>query len=231
MIHGSSRPVRAGRAVGVREPTRLACVFEYAIGHKTVQANLACQMEHWPDVEPTWYRLSYATKKRWPPRWLNWTLRAGLMARAALRGAAYDALLFHTQIPALCCADHMRGAPALISMDSTPTQNARLGVYVGSSQQNPVFRHLMARWTTRVLRQAHTVVAWSHWARQSLVQEYGLSPGHVIVLPPGIDVAWWREATEAGRREGGGGSALPRILFVGGGFANKGGHVLLDCFR
>lgn len=205
---------------------RLGCVFEDAIGHTTFIKNLACQMEQWPDIVPLWHTLPF-TGQTCLPASASWTLRSGLLARAALRRCPYDALLFHTHLPALLCPDHLRSAPTLLSMDATPAQNARLGIYAGCSQRHRVHRALNALWTRQGIRLAYRVVAWSDWVRRSLVEEYGVSPDQVVVLPPGINVEFWRKETQSGTR----GRGLPRILFVGGDLRAKGGELLLQCYR
>ena len=60
---------------------------------------------------------------------------------------------------------------------------------------------------------------WSTWTRRSLVEEYGVDPQRVEVVPPGIDLERWAPGE---RREG-----PPRILFVGGDLYRKGGATLL----
>ncbi|HHX40642.1 MAG TPA: glycosyltransferase family 4 protein [Armatimonadetes bacterium] len=216
-----------------QEPLRLGCIFEQAIGHITFRANLEAQMRAWPDVAPEWHLLPYESAGRWPPRRLNWTLRSGLMARSALRGRSYDVLLFHTHLPALLCLDHLRRMPTLLSMDATPAQNARLGIYVGGAQRRALMRHLAGDWTVRALRRAHRIIAWSRWVQQSLITEYGVDPARVDVLAPGVNVALWEGRFRAGRELGGRGKAGPpaRVLFVGGDLRAKGGEILLEAFR
>lgn len=206
---------------------RLGCVVEHSIGHVTFQANLGAQARHWPDVTPEWHLLPFHADRRWPARRPNWTLRAGLMARAALRRKPrYDVLFFHTQVPALLCPDHLRRAPAILSIDATPAQNARLGIYVGGSQRWPGLRQLTHTMTAATARRAFRIVAWSQWARQSLLDDYGVPPERVEVLPPGIDVALW---DAPGQQPPGRGTV--RLLFVGARLREKGGEILLSCFR
>ncbi len=205
---------------------QLACVFEQAIGHVTFQANLAAQMRRWRDVAPQWLPLPYADGRRWPPPRLNWTVRAGLMARAALRQSPPDALLFHTHVPALLCPDYLRRRPALLSMDATPLQNALLGIYVGGSQRHGALRRLTSRWVAAALHRAYRVIAWSEWVRRSLLADYGVPPQQVEVLPPGIDLSLWDPPDAEPARH-----TPPRLLFVGGDFQPKGGDLLLECFR
>ncbi|MBI3945917.1 MAG: glycosyltransferase family 4 protein [Armatimonadetes bacterium] len=222
---GESAPRSAGA------PLRLACIFEHSIGHATFQKNLAGQVTRWPDVTAQWHPLPFDSNRRWPPRRLNWTLRSGLMARQALRGVTADALFFHTQVPALLCPDHLARVPTILSMDATPAQNARLGIYGGAAQKHAPARRLASRWVAWSARKALRVVAWSDWVRRSLIEEYGLEPDRIAVIPPGIDVRLWTEG--AGRppaRVGRAGDPV-RILFVGGDFRAKGGEVLLECFE
>ena len=70
----------------------------------------------------------------------------------------------------------------------------------------------------RVFRRAALVLAWTDWARRSV--ERSAPQANVVELHPGIDLDRYRPAT---RRE----RELPRILFVGGRFAEKGGEDLL----
>jgi glycosyltransferase involved in cell wall biosynthesis len=73
------------------------------------------------------------------------------------------------------------------------------------------------------LGQAKAYVSWSDWAKQSLVENYGVDAAKVTVLAPGADLALFNPA----RRE----KSRPRILFVGGDFVRKGGEDLLRVFR
>ena len=68
-------------------------------------------------------------------------------------------------------------------------------------------------------RRATLVLAWTDWARRSV--ERCAPEANVVELHPGIDLDRYRPAP---RRE----RTLPRILFVGGRFAEKGGEDLLD---
>jgi glycosyltransferase involved in cell wall biosynthesis len=74
-----------------------------------------------------------------------------------------------------------------------------------------------------VFSHAAGFVAWSHWAKRSFVEDYGCREQDVAVIPPGVDL----EQFSSGDRQ----HELPRILFVGGDFARKGGRLLLDVFR
>jgi glycosyltransferase involved in cell wall biosynthesis len=72
-------------------------------------------------------------------------------------------------------------------------------------------------------------VTWCHWAKTSLVEDYGVPVEKVTVIAPGVDLAQWPSGTSVARTRTSGDGRL-RLLFVGGDFARKGGQILLDCF-
>jgi glycosyltransferase involved in cell wall biosynthesis len=74
-----------------------------------------------------------------------------------------------------------------------------------------------------VFHAAAGLVAWSHWTKQSFVEDYGCREEDVAVIAPGINL----DEFSIGDRN----HELPRILFVGGDFERKGGDLLLDVFR
>jgi glycosyltransferase involved in cell wall biosynthesis len=74
-----------------------------------------------------------------------------------------------------------------------------------------------------VVPRARGFVAWSNWAKQSFVEDYGCREEDVAVISPGIDVERFADAQRS--------NELPRILFVGADFVRKGGDLLLEVFR
>jgi glycosyltransferase involved in cell wall biosynthesis len=75
----------------------------------------------------------------------------------------------------------------------------------------------------RLYRRAAGLVGWSTWTKQSYVDDYGCREENVAVIPPGVDP----NRFSPGERN----HELPRLLFVGGDFARKGGDLLLEIFR
>src|SRR5690606_32186890 len=73
---------------------------------------------------------------------------------------------------------------------------------------------------------AAAVVSWSHWAGDSLVNDYRLDPALLrLVAHPGAPASLFAIEREA-RKPG-----PVRILFVGGEFDRKGGQHLLEAFE
>ncbi len=236
---------------------RAGLVVETSLGHGTHAAALARWVARDRRLEARWLPVPYrsgrvagglgaslqdALRRRTGPvdRLLdrlpllrgNWSLRAGLRGRraaqAGLRGGDLDVLLFHTQVTALCSLDLMRRTPAVVSLDATPLNMD--GVAAGYDHLPGTADPLDAlkrRWNRAAFAAATALAPWSRWAAQSLVHDYGVEPGRVHVIPPGVDLESWSPGNAA-RREGAG---PVRLLFVGGQFARKGGWELLQVFR
>ncbi len=69
---------------------------------------------------------------------------------------------------------------------------------------------------------------WSQWAADGL-RARGVPEHRIRVLPPGVDLNEWIPGGD--RRQETASSDRLRLLFVGGDFERKGGHLLLDVFR
>jgi glycosyltransferase involved in cell wall biosynthesis len=91
-----------------------------------------------------------------------------------------------------------------------------------ANEPGPVAR---AKWLANAInfRLARGVVGWSTWTARSFIDEYGVRPERVHVVPPGVDTSVWRPTPRAP-------SPRPRLLFVGGDFERKGGRQLVEAF-
>jgi glycosyltransferase involved in cell wall biosynthesis len=119
----------------------------------------------------------------------------------------------------------MKGKPYIVSTDITPIQYDRLaGPYGHRVDSNELLRRYKHRVNTRIFQGAARVLPWSSWAAESVIQDYGVDPARVEVMPVGVDMERWRPGRHL--REG-----RVRILFVGGDFERKGGTLLLEAFR
>ena len=212
---------------------RLGFALEYSLGHVTHAENLKRVLDRDGTVRPTYVDLPFHQTPGWwsrlPAVRSNWSLRASLGAYLALRGRAgsLDGLLFHTQVTSLFSAGLMRKVPSVVSLDATPLQIDTLGRYYGHRPSaNRRVEELKRRLNRRSFHAAQHLIAWSQWAKDSLVSEYGVAPEKVTVIPPGIDTARWSFPARAAGRE-----QELQILFVGGDFLRKGGDTLLRAFR
>ncbi|HEY7802187.1 MAG TPA: glycosyltransferase family 4 protein [Dehalococcoidia bacterium] len=160
----------------------------------------------------------------------NWTLRGSLQAasriRAEQRQAPFDAMFLHTQTISLFAGGLMRAIPTLLSLDATPLNLDELGgAYNHGVGIAPVERLKRAA-HRRVMRRAKHFTTWSHWAKASLVGDYGADPERVTVIHPGTNIDSFAPAGEHARDA----DAALQILFVGGDFIRKGGDLLLDVY-
>jgi glycosyltransferase involved in cell wall biosynthesis len=221
---------------------KCAFVMEQTLGHVTHARNLRDIAAEYGDVEPVWLPIPFETRgvgRLVPIFSQNWSVRASWRARRALSHALaripLDAALFHTQVTSLFSVGMMQRVPSVISLDATPINYDSVGRYYGHRAASDGFldRQKLAR-NRRAFHAATHLVTWSDWARRSLVADYGVDAGRVSVLAPGASAAYFevgrrRAADRAtGPRADGKAAVLPRVLFVGGDFARKGGPDLLE---
>ena len=116
---------------GAGREYRIGFVLEQTLGHITHAKNLQVNVPRDPSVRPFWHLIPFQVRRpatKIPLYNRNWTVRAGWRARRALaatrRTTAFDALFFHTHVPAILSTDWLRRVPSVISMDATPIQYA-----------------------------------------------------------------------------------------------------------
>ncbi len=221
-------------------PIRTAFVMEQALGHVTHYKNLRGFTEEQSDISPTWLPIPYEVSgaERLVPVLRNtWSVRASWRARRALDAVRatqeLDAVVFHTQVASLFSIGLMRKIPTLISLDATPINYDMLGPHYN---HRPAGRGFVDKqkfeWNRRAFQAAAGLVTWSRWARESLIDDYGIDERSIRVVSPGAAPGYF----ELGRRRMAG--ARPtmtgdpvRILFVGGDFYRKGGPLLLESIK
>jgi glycosyltransferase involved in cell wall biosynthesis len=211
-------------------PLRTGFVMEQVLGHVSHYQTLRSVVEHEPNIEAHWVEVTYAGRGRLerlprvPPA-VSGTLRGFLQVREGLRRRPLDALLFHTQKPAVFQWDLLRRTPSVLSLDVTPRQYDELGEFYDHVPDSDGLVARTKHWLNRrTFGLARRIVVWSNWVKDSLVADYGVPAERIQVIPPGVDMNLWRPALQTGQH-------LPRVLFVGGDFDRKGGRLLLDWFR
>jgi len=156
-------------------------------------------------------------------------LNAGLAARRRIRelerrGERFDVLHFHRQATAYASLRRMRRTPSIVSVDVTQ------GYLVGRARSAAEARSYLpnARRERRIFDAARLIVSTSQWAADALRAEYPGCGTELVVMPNPVLLdhfgAGWAEERHA-RAEADG--YLPRVLFMGGDFARKGGPDLL----
>jgi glycosyltransferase involved in cell wall biosynthesis len=219
---------------------RAAFVVEQTLGHVTHFRNLRDFMAQQSAVLPVMLPIPFETRGlagRMPLFRSNWSVRASWRARRALETARatchLDAIVFHTQVTALFSQSLMRDIPSIISLDATPINYDSVGAHYGHRGAGGSLVDQQAyRLNRNAFHAAARLVAWSEWARRSLIHDYGVDAERIRVHAPGaagefFDIGRARlgaaDATQRGRPV--------RLLFVGGDFERKGGPALLECVR
>jgi glycosyltransferase involved in cell wall biosynthesis len=220
--------------VSTAEPTRprVAFVLEQTLGHVTHTDNLRRLVPGSSAIEPTFDLIPFEVSgwRSRVPGWSNWTVRAGVRARRAIRARrnaeGIDALFVHTQVPAMLAVGWLRRIPSIVSLDATPRQYDEMGVHYQHEPGSARTEAVKSWFHRRAFVAATHVVSWSEYAKRDLVAGYGVSEERITVIPPGVDpAAWWQDA-ERPRPDD-----VVRILFVGGDLVRKGGDLLVDAMH
>jgi glycosyltransferase involved in cell wall biosynthesis len=211
---------------------RFAFIVELALGHRTHAENLQMAMSKETHVEAAWglIRFDVAGTAARLPLYSNWTVRAGLRARRALRAIAragpIDALFIHTQVPAVLNVDWVRRVPTVVSLDATPMQYDELGEVYDHGTGPDWLESAKWRLNRRALHAAAAVVTWSEWARKGVIDAYAIPPERVTAIPPGVHTKAWARPSPRTPHSG-----PLRVLFVGGDATRKGAMTLIEAVR
>ncbi len=211
-------------------------VLEQTLGHVTHSANLQRIVPDIAGCHPVFVPVPFGFEGTRLTRLLlsNWTIRAGFAARRSLRRLRRTrphepiaAMFVHTQVVAVMLGRWMRRIPTIVSVDATPMQLDSLGAFYAHSTGSRIAELLKREANRRSFMRAAHVVAWSQWAKQGLVDGYGVPAERISVIPPGVDTRLWHRPAELERVVG----APLQILFVGGDLKRKGGDVLIEACR
>ena len=217
---------------------RFGFIMQQVLGHITGYRNFRRYVEQDASVAPTWAEVTYHEPGGWierlplVPGGVKGVARAALQVRQGLHQGPYDAVLFNSQALCTFVRGPMRQMSSVIVTDVTPYQFDLMGeFYDHPLPKDSAVSRYKHRVVTDVFRSARLMLPWSNWTKASLMRDYGVPPEKIIVVPPGVDVEQWMPPSagvrEASLKASGG---LPRVLFVGGDFARKGGPLLLDWF-
>ncbi|CAB3750817.1 glycosyltransferase family 4 protein [Paraburkholderia humisilvae] len=141
-----------------------------------------------------------------------------LLARKKTHAKNYDVLHFHTQTAAFGSVSLMKSIPTVITIDMTAFQLMR------EHNSGPEWTYrpnvLMER---NVFEQAAHIIAFSQWARDSVIREFGVAPERLSVITPGVLKEAFHQPQFLPANK-------PKILFVGNEFYRKGGDDLIAVF-
>lgn len=159
-------------------------------------------------------------------------------AKGNLRSMVCTGKLFRLPPLDAVCVNTRTGLPYILSKallhrtvvvsmtDVTMVQMANFGGLYGKTPNESLYGRMRTMVDTFCARRATFHAPWSQWTARSLHADYGIPWHKIHVSPPGINLDLWpmqhRPRTS---------SDVPRLLFVGGDFARKGGDLLLDVFE
>jgi glycosyltransferase involved in cell wall biosynthesis len=208
-------------------------VLERSLGHITHAENLKRLLPAQTSIDPEILEIGWdvsGVSAKVPGFNSNWTVRSGVRARRALRSAdrrrRLDALFVHTQVPAVLVPDWIRRRPTVVSIDATPLQYDELGEGYDHQTGSERAEHLKWRLNRVAFERADHIVAWTSWAKQGVVDGYGIDASKVTVIPPGVVSALWQRPAGQPRQ-----ADVVRVLFVGGDLDRKGGRPLVQAFE
>ncbi len=228
-------PATSNQGPGRERPLAVGFVVDQIAGHVTSYRNLRRIVEEDATIEPTWLEIEFekpsarlertARSLRVPP-YVTGVARGLVEVRKALHHGPFDVIYCNSSVASMFTRPLTR-TPTMLHLDSTPHQLDEMPTYPGPSDPAPIAavkQHLSQRLFTSVA----AIQAWSNWARDSFIADYGVAPERVTVNPPGVDLDIWqpRAGTRERRPDG-----PVRVLFVGADFERKGGPLLLDWWR
>ena len=218
---------------------RVTFFMEQGKGYRTYYRNLRPFIDMNPEIAPTWVPITYRRPNslldRWPilPAGIRGMLNARRQVLDGFRQAPCDVAYFNPYVPAVLGGALTRRQPYVIRSDITPRQfDSMAFAYNHPVDRFGPLRAYKHRAATRVFRDAAHFVCLTTWVRNSYVNDYGVPPERLDVLPVGVDLELWRpDPVRASLTEDAAGTRPLRILFVGYEFHRKGGATLLRAFR
>lgn len=217
---------------------RLLFAAYMAGGNATILANLKEASEERPHAT-SWAPIDLdAESKRYkhgmsgPRALVPGTFRNSMITARFIRemerdGPPFDAAWFFQQTICMFLWRFRRRVPHVVAMDGTPLWYARHGLWYAQFRFDPSalrekIKYLLTR---QVYQQAFHLLPLSTGVRDSLVEDYGVPPERITVVPPGVNV---RRFTCPDRGTPERLNRRPQILFVGADYERKGGDLVND---
>jgi alpha-maltose-1-phosphate synthase len=208
-------------------------------GHATVHHHLRRCLSRRPDIDATFLDVAAPSLIRriagaplpalgsldldLQPLRAQLALSAWVRRRLPPLIADADVVHLYTQNAGLTSVGLLKQRPCVVSLDTTNARNAYRLPYRAPTRFTPLTIPMSMRAERRVFAAAHTVIANSRWAGESLIDDYGLAPDKVVIQPFGITAPPARERPQS--------SGRPQIIFIGRQFDRKGGPNLLEAWR
>jgi glycosyltransferase involved in cell wall biosynthesis len=208
------------------DPIRIGFVLSTEVGLRTHYLNWRDCLPAEAGVDPVWIVTEWWKEdgriERLPlvPRAVKARVRGQLDLSAGLRQGPFDVLYVGTDALFYGRTWQLKRQPFAITLDSTPEQLHSFGDLYRQPSRLPGAEKVKRFVRQRIYERAGAIFAWSEWAAAGVIDDYGIDPNRVHVVPPGIDVTRWAVPARADDEI--------HVLFVGGDFHRKGGDLLLE---
>jgi len=221
-----------------RRPRLLFAAY-MAGGNATILENLQRFVAPRPDVDSAWLRVEMDAASGRLDRPARRSLVPGTIRNSQVTGreirkledsgGRFDAAWFFQQTICMFLWRFRRRVPYVVAMDGTPLWYARHELWYAMPRFDPTsaVSRLKQELTRRVYAGAFHLMPLSWSCRQSLIEDYGVAPERITVVPPGIDLRAYVEPDRSARAE----DRRLDVLFVGADFQRKGGDLLVRLAR
>lgn len=218
----------------------------YTMGHITYQNSLERIFDRHAQIDFHSVHLPEHTRQDLPARVLYWLLSRRLpwapkkdidfirlrlelansffatrLLRRVVRDERPDVLHLHTQAIALLGHSLLRRWPTVVSIDATAALLSQ-----AHTASAPITYKPIVELERRCFQTVRHIIAWSDWARQSVIEDYGIAPHKVTTIPPAVPQDLFKAMARHEQRIQG----KVRLLFVGNDFTRKGGEDLVSVF-
>ncbi len=154
-------------------------------------------------------------------------IQAARRMRRLFREGQPDVLHFHRQATAYASVPLMRRIPSVVSIDCT--QDIVVDAAASSIERWTYQPNIRA--DARIFEAAAAVISTSRWAADCVRRRYPSCRAPMHVMPTPVRLQCFSESWMDERRTRAARGARPRVLFVGGDFARKGGPDLIAAWR
>jgi glycosyltransferase involved in cell wall biosynthesis len=210
---------------------RASFFMEQHVGHRTFYRNLRDCIDLDPRIAANWVEITYQDPdSNWGKiLYLPENLKGSFIGRQQVRQGwsehDFDIAFYSTQVTAALGGSVVKRTPYVLCTDITPIQYDAMAEYYGHKpDRSGLLSAYKQRRNVSIFNDAAHIVPWTNWVSQSLVDDYGVSPSRITVVPVGVDLKLWK--SRAIQTDG-----PVRFLFVGGDFHRKGGDLLLEAFQ
>lgn len=173
---------------------QIGFLMDQIAGHVTNYHNLREVALHEPELNATWHEIHYYksggaienVRERvlpFVPTYFSGISRGAWEIHKALRGRHYDALFSNASVGVFFSRTFQR-TPTLIDFDSTPYQIDQMEAYSNGNPDPKPVAQFKWRLSKKMMEAAALLQAWSNWAKESTIRDYGIDAKKLLSIRP-----------------------------------------------